>query len=90
MRPGPFCGVDGGQTREPNPFRPSASRQNGLLLPRRSGKYDATGIVTAAREYRAGRAVVFTVRPVPSTRLKKIYCRSNENALVAMMNLIYS
>jgi hypothetical protein len=30
-------------------------------------KYDATGIVTAAREYRAGRAVVFTVRPVPST-----------------------
>jgi hypothetical protein len=53
--------------------------------------YDATGIVTAARAYRAGRAVVFTVRPLPTTRrIKKIYCRSNENVLVAMMNLIYS
>jgi hypothetical protein len=55
-------------------------------------RYDATGIVTAARKYRAGRAVVlFTVRPVPSSRrIEKIYCRSNENVLVAMMNLIYS
>jgi hypothetical protein len=36
--------------------------------------YDATGIVTAARKYRAGRAVVlFTVRPVPSTRQIKKY-----------------
>jgi hypothetical protein len=40
MRPGPFCGVDGGQTRERNPLRPSASRQKCLLLPRRSGKYE--------------------------------------------------
>jgi hypothetical protein len=37
-------------------------------------RYDATGIVNAARKYRAGRAVVlFTVRPVPSTRQIKKY-----------------
>jgi hypothetical protein len=37
-------------------------------------RYDATGIVSAARKYRAGRDVVlFTVRPVPSTRKIKKY-----------------
>jgi hypothetical protein len=51
-----------------------------------------TGIVTAAREYRAGRAkVLFTVRPSPPMRqIEKICCRNNENVLVAMIKLIYS
>jgi hypothetical protein len=55
--------------------------------------FDATGIETAARSYRAGRAVVeFTVRMscTTSTTNQKIYCRNNDNVLVEMMNLIYS
>jgi hypothetical protein len=55
---------------------------------------DATGIVTAAREYRAGRAVVeFTVHPVPSTRRIekiKIYCRNNFSRNDELNLFIYS
>jgi hypothetical protein len=55
-------------------------------------KYDATGIVSAARKYRAGKAVVFfTVHPVPSTqRIEKIYCRNNFSRNDELNLFIYS
>jgi hypothetical protein len=63
-------------------------------MKRTISSYDATGIVTAARTYRAGRAVVeFTVRMSSTTyneSKKKIFCRNNENVLVEMINLFYS
>jgi hypothetical protein len=57
------------------------------------GQYDATGIVTAALTYRAGRAVVeFTVRMSCTTydESKKIYIVEIMKMLVEMINLFYS
>jgi hypothetical protein len=64
--------------------------QLGVPTPSNCPSYDATGIVTAAREYRAGRAkVLFTVRcrAPPTRQIEKIYCRNNLNVLVAMIYL---